>query len=80
MSWRPDGWAKHLGRCLQSWEIVHHKGVRFKGRENRSDNLGDNLQLNTDMEHKQLTMLETRIRFLEGQIVRLQAQLNRGTT
>lgn len=37
--------AKQLGRCLHPWEIVHHKGVRFTGIENRSDNLIDNLEL-----------------------------------
>ena len=37
--------AKKLGRCLQPWEIVHHKGIRYSGVANKSDNLEDNLEL-----------------------------------
>lgn len=37
--------AKKLGRCLQPWEIVHHKGIRYTDIRNRSDNLEDNLEL-----------------------------------
>jgi len=53
--------AKKLGRCLHSWEVVHHKGIRYKGIKNKSDNLEDNLQLNSDVRHNQLTILETKI-------------------
>jgi len=51
--------AKHLGRCLHRWEIVHHKnGVK-------NDNRIENLQLVTDERHKQITLLETHISHLE---------------
>lgn len=41
--------AQHLGRCLQPWEIVHHKGVRYTGKENKADNLKDNLALSPSL-------------------------------
>lgn len=60
--------AQSLGRCLQPWEIVHHKGVRYKGIRNRSDNLRNNLQLVSDDRHSQLTILGNKIdKLLEEQ-------------
>jgi len=41
--------AKHLGRCLQPWEIVHHKGIRYADIRNKSDNLDDNLEMTNSL-------------------------------
>jgi len=41
--------AKHLGRCLQDWEKVHHKGMRHTGIENKQDNLEDNLEMSSSL-------------------------------
>ena len=57
--------AKHLGRCLHRWELVHHKNG------NKDDNRMENLQLITDERHKQITILEARISFLEGKLKEL---------
>ena len=43
--------AKRLGRCLQPWEIVHHKGIRYTDIRNKSDNLEDNLEMTTSGAH-----------------------------
>ncbi len=37
--------ARSLGRCLQRWELVHHKGIRHTGIKNKQDNQLDNLEL-----------------------------------
>lgn len=45
--------AQHLGRCLQPWELVHHKGTKYpRGSiENKSDNRFENLELSTVADH-----------------------------
>ena len=67
--------AKHLNRCLHSWEIVHHKnGVK-------DDNQIANLEL---LPHRRFHLVDAqtkaRIRQLELQVSRLQAQLKRVTS
>lgn len=44
--------AKALGRCLQRWELVHHKGVKYLGKENKQDNrYPENLELSINGSH-----------------------------
>ena len=71
--------AKYLGRCLQSWEIVHHKGTKYPkgGKENRGDNRIENLQLVIDDRHKQISILETKIVRFQKKNEELEAELGR---
>jgi hypothetical protein len=61
--------AKHLGRCLQSWEIIHHKN------HIRTDNRIENLQLVSGDKHTQITILENKIKMLEKRILILETKL-----
>ena len=58
--------AKHLGRNLHRWEIVHHKN------HIKDDNRIENLQLVTDDRHKQITILENEITRLKNYIALLE--------
>lgn len=69
--------AKALGRCLQPWELVHHKHNRYPAgsNEDKQDNrYPENLQLVTDDRHTQITILENRIKHLEGRVTLLEAE------
>ena len=59
--------AKHLGRNLHRWELVHHKGTKYPpgSIENKRDNRIENLQLVSEDRHTQITLLERRIKYLE---------------
>jgi len=61
--------AQHLGRCLHSWELVHHKN------HIRNDNRIENLQLISDDRHQQITILERRISILENKVEEQRKQI-----
>ena len=63
--------ARALGRCLQPWELVHHKHAKYPAgsKEDKQDNrYPENLQLITDERHKQITILESKIAGLEKRL------------
>lgn len=62
--------ARHLGRCLKSYELVHHIN------HIRDDNRVENLKLITTDNHNQFTVLETRILKLEKKVQRQQWQIS----
>jgi len=65
--------ARYLGRCLHSWEIVHHKHTKYPAGsvEDKQDNRIENLQLVSDDRHIQITILESKIKKLQGKIATL---------
>ena len=61
--------AKHLGRCLESWEIVHHKN-RIK-----NDNEIENLEIVTPEEHSYKHLDRSMISQLKKEIKELRILL-----
>ena len=64
--------AKHLGRNLHRWELVHHKHTKYPAGsiEDKQDNRIENLQLVSDDRHNQITLMERRIKYLEEKLIK----------
>jgi len=61
--------ARHLGRNLQPWEVIHHKnGIR-------DDNRLENLRLTTDLGNKQIHYFETKLNQLLGENKNLRQEI-----
>lgn len=72
--------AKHLGRCLLSWETVHHKGTKYPSgsMENRADNRIENLELLPNPnKHDALTRMASYIKKLERELAILKRNSQR---
>ena len=70
--------AKALGRCLQAWEIVHHKHTKYPAGsiEDKQDNrYPENLQIVSDIGHNQITIFERKIDKLLEQNQELKAEV-----
>jgi hypothetical protein len=70
--------ATYLGRCLKSWEVVHHKHTRYPGgsKNDKSDNRYENLELTTIPIHHLITLLENKMAFIEGQNIKLNNRIS----
>lgn len=70
--------ARHLGRPLERWEIVHHRHDRFPAgsREDKQDNRIENLELlPTKYSHNAVTVLEKEVRELRKSVAEITVKM-----
>lgn len=61
--------AQHLGRCLEKWEIVHHKN------HIKTDNRLENLELlESPYKHNTFTIMEREIKMLRSKVDKLETK------
>ncbi len=72
--------AQHLGRCLEPWETVHHKGTKYPigSKEDKRDNRFENLELfPSSYGHNATTKMQNYIKKLEIEVNRLRNELKK---
>jgi len=70
--------AQHLGRCLHSWEIIHHKHTKFPrgSTKDKQDNRLDNLELiQVPLKHVAIIELEKKAVYLLEQVDKLKVEV-----
>ncbi len=66
--------ARALGRCLEPWEVVHHKGTKYPigSLEDKGDNRKENLEiLPSQAAHMPSILAQQRIKELEAELAEL---------
>jgi ribosomal protein S27E len=69
--------AQYLGRLLEPYEVVHHKGTRFPqgSPEDKQDNRIENLELLSPISHLPHSRLSLRVKELEAENILLKQQI-----
>ena len=71
--------ARSLGRCLESWEVVHHKGTKYPigSLEDKADNRDENLELlPSQAAHMPSILAQQKIKQLESELAILRTSVD----